>query len=108
MRVNKQGYLDRKVGDVWRNWWFAGTTFHTHNGINLFVPADVMWDLNTLGFASYHPGGCNFLFCDGTAHFISEDIDSHVLRSLTTREGISNNPDPALQTDVGAIPPDVY
>ena len=95
------------AGGNWQQWWSMGNIMGTRNGINLYVPAHLDWSLDTLGFASFHTGGCNFLCCDGSTHFISEDIDSHVLRSLTTRAGISNNPDPTLQSDVGAIPPDV-
>ena len=80
---------------------------HTANGINLplrIVPSSP-WSVAETGFASYHPGGCHFLLCDGSAHFFSEEIAEEVLRSLTTRDGVSNNPDPNKQSDV-PIPPD--
>ena len=39
------------------------------------------------GFASWHPGGCNFVMVDGSVHFFSENIDPLTLRALTTRAG---------------------
>jgi prepilin-type processing-associated H-X9-DG protein len=48
------------------------------NGSN--VTGSVRLKLNhptsTIGFGSYHPGGANFVFCDGSVHFISETIHS--------------------------------
>lgn len=38
-------------------------------------------------FGSQHSGGAQFTLVDGSARFISENIDSVVLRSLTTRAG---------------------
>jgi prepilin-type processing-associated H-X9-DG protein len=36
---------------------------------------------------SLHPGGCNFVFCDGSVQFLKETIDAEVFSSLSTRAG---------------------
>jgi prepilin-type N-terminal cleavage/methylation domain-containing protein/prepilin-type processing-associated H-X9-DG protein len=38
-------------------------------------------------FASYHPGGANFAFADGSARFLRESIDPKVLAALLSRKG---------------------
>jgi prepilin-type processing-associated H-X9-DG protein len=38
-------------------------------------------------FWSLHPGGCNFVFCDGSVRFLKETIDAEVFSSLYTRAG---------------------
>jgi len=42
---------------------------------------------NVLGFGSYHPGGANFLFCDGSVKFLRSSTNLTVLSALGTRAG---------------------
>jgi prepilin-type N-terminal cleavage/methylation domain-containing protein/prepilin-type processing-associated H-X9-DG protein len=66
------------------------------NGSNQVVggPTACPWDTNNCGPNdepfSWHPGGCNSVFCDGSVHFLSDNIDGRTLRYLVTRdEGIA-------------------
>lgn len=42
---------------------------------------------NDLWFSSRHPGGANFLFADGSVHFVGETIDFGTLQDLATVAG---------------------
>jgi prepilin-type N-terminal cleavage/methylation domain-containing protein/prepilin-type processing-associated H-X9-DG protein len=40
-----------------------------------------------IGFSSWHKGGVNFAYADGSVHFFSDNIDQKVLEDLSTRAG---------------------
>ncbi len=41
----------------------------------------------TSNFRSDHPGGCNFVYADGSVHFLSDNIDMVNYRALSTSQG---------------------
>jgi prepilin-type processing-associated H-X9-DG protein len=48
--------------------------------------SDWEYDFNTaMGFKSTHPGGANFVFADGSAHFLQESIDYATYQKLGAR-----------------------
>ena len=38
-------------------------------------------------FSSFHPGGAQFLFGDGSVKFISENINGGIFKGMATRAG---------------------
>jgi prepilin-type N-terminal cleavage/methylation domain-containing protein/prepilin-type processing-associated H-X9-DG protein len=60
-------------------------------------PADCPWTLNNSGLNdepfSFHPGGCNAVFADGSVHYLQEKIDPKVMRALVTRAEGDKIPD---------------
>ncbi len=65
--------------------------FHGING-TCSVPGDgtYCWHGNNpqgAGYSSYHPGGAQFVYVDGSARFISENTPISLLYALATRHG---------------------
>ena len=52
------------------------------DGINVISPM-----FNDLSFSSLHRGGAQFVKCDGSASFLSEDISLRVYKSAASRDG---------------------
>jgi len=66
---------------VLKNMWASGNIVNTEHGINA-VPIHAVVSPPY----SYHPGGANFAFADGSCTFIEEEIDQTTLIRLTDRE----------------------
>ncbi len=41
--------------------------------------------LHDVSLGSKHPGGCHILMCDGSVHFVSEDIELATLKAMASR-----------------------
>ena len=94
--------LPRSSGFQWvHGWtlseglWFATTApinFETdvdrYGAAGIAPPPGRNWetDFNTaMGFKSRHTGGANFTFCDGSTHFLSQDINYTTYQQLGAR-----------------------
>jgi prepilin-type N-terminal cleavage/methylation domain-containing protein/prepilin-type processing-associated H-X9-DG protein len=67
---------------------FAFTSFYTHTKLPNAPTMDCT-DLNGahIGARSYHSGGVNIAFCDGSVHFIANSIDLTTWRAMGSRAG---------------------
>ena len=95
------GYGDMNVGGP-TAWWHGGntdmsdpnptndngrlllSTLHPLNSEHMPMTPDFECDVP---FGSRHPGGAQFVFCDGHVTFLAETIDHNVYQALSTREG---------------------
>ena len=64
------------VGQVWASQNSVSTYYGLNKNTHISYP----------GPQSHHPGGVNFVFCDGHVSFINENISQQALLGLTTRD----------------------
>jgi prepilin-type N-terminal cleavage/methylation domain-containing protein/prepilin-type processing-associated H-X9-DG protein len=80
--------------DPWQDWGHQNwaTTAYPINYRNsdyasgLLDPREQHAD-GAITFRSFHPGGAQFVFCDGSAHFINDNIEHAVYRAMASRAG---------------------
>ncbi|WP_419193037.1 DUF1559 domain-containing protein [Kolteria novifilia] len=89
------------VGEVvgfwcaWQNWGYESwtTTAHSVNSFNFRALAAsdqenaISNASECITFRSHHPGGANFLFGDGTVHFLNDAIDGAIYRAMASKAG---------------------
>ncbi|WP_422922900.1 DUF1559 domain-containing protein [Singulisphaera sp. PoT] len=69
--------------------WLTGSTSAMYNHVNvpnkrscIFPPGRIMNSAN-----SYHPGGVNVGFCDGSVRFIKDSVNLQIWRAIGSRNG---------------------
>ena len=104
------GYEDMNVGGP-TDWWHGGDysgsmssgacngrlLLHTYNSLNSWHMPITATFQNEPPFGSEHPGGAQFVFCDGHVVFLSDAIDTDVYRSLSSRSGGETIPADEIQ-----------
>ncbi|MCA9234118.1 MAG: DUF1559 domain-containing protein [Planctomycetales bacterium] len=78
--VNKSGEV-KSLNGAWAS---GGNISHVKKGVNEELPP-IAWEDERV--FSDHPQGVNALACDGSVHFLTNDLDPQTLRSLCSRDG---------------------
>ena len=92
------GYLDPVTGTARCHWRWAepdtasGVSRHiNNNNTPIGGTANCPWNVHDCGnnneIFSFHPGGANLLFLDGSVRFVKDSTNVVVVRSLLTRQG---------------------
>ena len=73
--------------NTWCSWPYANNAYGICAIPPNFIYEDPDWWPDTQSFRSAHPAGLNFALCDGSTHFVNQEIDLAIYRALATRAG---------------------
>lgn len=99
--LNAGNYTDIGKHQVGFNWFSAVPTASSNperlvngrwSGWNIGTANVNASDTNRARPSSFHPGGVNVVFCDGSTRFMREDVDYAIYRSLMTSNGAKVTP----------------
>ena len=77
--------ITKKIWNVSKGPGWAQTNFY---GLSPFAETPINKSNHQSGRFSFHPGGVNNAFLDGSVRFLDESTDVAVLRDLTSRAGV--------------------
>ena len=76
----------------WYGWIYNGKNVYNPINSAAYTPTWKEHDagegtvpLHDVSLGSNHPGGCHLLMCDGSAHFVNEDIELATLKAMASR-----------------------
>ncbi len=76
-------------GEKWLNGHYGDTLYNHFYGPNSlhFDCGNTSHNFALTAARSLHPGGVNVLYCDGSVHFLQDNVDVSIWRALATRAG---------------------
>jgi prepilin-type processing-associated H-X9-DG protein len=80
-------YLATAMGDVSTNVGFKAPIYPASYGLSSNPGGGEAYDLDSAHYWSFHSGGANFLFMDGSVHFLPYSTTSIVFSAMASRNG---------------------
>jgi prepilin-type N-terminal cleavage/methylation domain-containing protein/prepilin-type processing-associated H-X9-DG protein len=118
LTTNPASFINQLSSRWWQiGFWYSGEfdceyPINAYKRLNLqaFPPGIVTpGDWTTAeGAVSFHPGGCNFAFCDGSVRFIKETIASWSPYNPATGDPYFTYGATCGENYIGTVPPQVY
>lgn len=79
--------------------WYQPPNWLTADVMDPTLPSSPSPSCDVLHFWSFHPGGANFVFCDGSVHFLNYEIGRGGTNSVFTKLATRNGAEPVSPVD---------